>query len=298
MCGEPLTWCTLCPRACGAERSAHTGTGRCHVGTAPVVARAALHFGEEPCISGTRGSGTVFFCGCALGCVFCQNAAISSGPEMGKPLTRDALGAVFARLAEQGAHNINLVTASHVVPAVAEALRAHPPGIPVVWNTSGYETAEALALLDGRVDVYLPDFKYADEATARLCADAPDYPAVAMHAIEAMRRQTGPAVFDENGLLVRGTLVRHLVLPGLSGASMRALSMLRDALPTDVPLSLMGQYTPCAEALRIPGLDRPLLFREYRRVVAQMRTLGFDGYVQDLSASGETMIPTWDQTGL
>ncbi len=290
--------CSICPRRCGAVREPLRGEGVCGMGTLSVVARAALHFGEEPCITGEQGSGTVFFAGCALHCVFCQNAAISRGHAVGQPLSIEALGGVFASLRDQGAHNINLVTATHFAPAVAEALRRFPPGIPVVYNCGGYESPETLEMLSGLVDVYLPDFKYADAETARLCANAPDYPEVALAAIREMRRQTGPCVFDADGMLTRGTIVRHLVLPGLTGASMRALAMLRDALPDDVPVSLMGQYTPYGAAKGIPGLDRAVTAKEYRRVRAQMAALGFPGYVQDLGASGTEMIPAWDETGV
>jgi putative pyruvate formate lyase activating enzyme len=274
------------------------GKGRCGVGALPVVARAALHFGEEPCITGTRGSGTVFFCGCPLHCAYCQNAEISESGAHGRVLSIEALGEVFARLAAQGAHNINLVTAGHFLPAVAEALRRYPPGIPVVYNSSGYETIEALRLLEGLVDIYLPDFKYADADLAAQLSDAPDYPEVALAAITEMRRQTGAEVVDAEGLMRRGTLVRHLVLPGLTGASMRALALLRDALPPDVRLSLMGQYTPHGRAAAMPGLDRPLGIKAYRMVAAQMRALGFGGYLQSPEASGAAMIPAWDGTGL
>lgn len=274
------------------------GWGRCRAGTLPVVARAALHFGEEPCLSGTRGSGTVFFCGCALGCVFCQNSEISRGMAHGKTLTVDGLGAVFAALQGQGAHNINLVTAGHFAPALAEVLAKYPPDIPVVYNASGYESVETIGMLAGLVDVFLPDFKYADAETARVCAEAPDYSEVALRAIAAMRAQTGEAVFDAEGMLARGTWVRHLVLPGLTGASMRALTMLRDTLPGDVRVSLMGQYTPYGRAKGIKGLDRPLSRREYGRVAAHMRAIGLDGYLQWPDASGTEMIPAWDGTGL
>lgn len=290
--------CSLCPRACAAPRAADQGEGFCGVGTTPIVARAALHLGEEPCISGTRGSGTVFFCGCALGCVFCQNEAISRDGSLGLPADAQTLGGIWASLRAQGAHNINLVTGGHFLPAIAQALRRHPPGIPVVYNSSGYETVQALAALHGLVDIYLPDFKYADADIARTLAQAPDYPEVALAAIAEMRRQTGPAVFSEAGLMLRGTLVRHLVLPGLAGASMRALSRLRDALPPDIAVSLMGQYTPCGAARSMPGLDRPLLPREYARVRAHMQALGFPGYVQAPQASGTEMIPRWDLTGI
>jgi len=268
------------------------------MGALPVVARAAPHFGEEPCISGTRGSGAIFFRGCGLGCVFCQNSEISRGQGPGRRVTAEELGGVFADLRGQGVHNINLVTASHVTPAVAEALRKYPPGIPVVFNCGGYELPDTLRLLEGLVDVYLPDFKYADRDTARLCAGAPDYPEAAIAAIQTMCSQAGPARYDGEGTMTRGVLVRHLVLPGLSGASMAALSMLRDALPGDVPVSLMSQYTPYGRAKEVPGLDRPLLRREYRRVAAHMRVLGFDGYVQGMEAVGTEMIPEWEITAV
>ena len=287
--------CVLCPRRCGGARTELGGTGTCRAGMLPVIGRAALHFGEEPCITGRRGSGTVFFCGCPLGCVFCQNSEISHGATKGRVVTVEALGGIFRRLREQGAGNINLVTASHFAPAVAEALRKFPPGIPVVYNCGGYESMETLRLLEGLVDVYLPDFKYGDADTARLCANAPDYPETALAAILEMRRQTGPETLDAEGLMTRGTLVRHLVLPGLSGASMGALSMLRDALPGDVRLSLMSQYTPWGAAKEVKGLDRPLLPREYRRVAAHMRALGFLGYTQQMEAAGTEMIPEWNE---
>lgn len=295
MSGAP---CRICPRACGAMREARAGGGPCRAGTEPVVARAALHFGEEPCICGTRGSGTVFFCGCPLGCVFCQNEAISTGTAAGHPLDAKGLGRVFASLVAQGAHNINLVTAGHFLPTVAQALRAFPPGVPVVYNSSGYETAQVLAQLDGLVDVYLPDFKFATPRLAQTLAGAPDYPQVALVAIAEMLRQTGPVQMEPSGLMRRGTLVRHLVLPGLTGASMRALSMLHDAFSGQILISLMGQYTPCGKARAIAGLDRPLLGREYARVQAHMQALGFSGYVQPPEASGADMIPQWDLTGV
>lgn len=289
--------CELCPRQCGAPRSAHGGEGLCGMGTVPVIARAAPHYGEEPCISGERGSGAIFFCGCPLGCVFCQNAEISREGAPGIPMPPAMLGALFADLRAQGVHNINLVTASHVVPAVARALRESPPGIPVVYNSSGYETERTLRMLQGLVDIYLPDYKYADADTARICAGAPDYPETALRAVTRMRRQTGEARYDAQGLMLRGTMVRHLVLPGLTGMSMRALNRLDAALPKDVPISLMGQYTPYGKALQIKGLDRPLLAREYRRVAAHLRALKRPGYIQSLRAQGTEMIPVWDWAG-
>lgn len=286
--------CDLCPRMCHAERTLETGSGRCGMGTLPTIARAAPHFGEEPCISGTRGSGAVFFCGCPLGCIFCQNESISRPGARAKRVDAQQLADVFTALCAQGVHNLNLVTAGHFAPTVAQALRLAKPSVPVVYNSGGYERVETLRMLEGLVDVYLPDYKFADAALARLCCDADDYPQVALAAIAEMRRQTGPAEFDEEGMLVRGTLVRHLVLPGCAGASMQALSALVDAGLDDLPVSLMAQYTPCGRARQVPGLDRPVSTSTYRRVAAHMRWLGLDGYTQAVASSGESSIPEWD----
>lgn len=203
--------CTLCPRMCGAERTETRGEGFCRMPAGPVVARAGLHMWEEPVISGTRGSGTVFFSGCTLGCVFCQNHEISA-QGVGKPVTVEHLGEIFRELIRQGAHNINLVTPGHFAPWVARALEPALP-VPVVCNTGGYERVETLRLLEGKVQVYLPDMKYALEEPARQLSGAGDYPAAARAAIREMFRQVGPWEIRE-GLLVRGVLIRHLVLPG------------------------------------------------------------------------------------
>ena len=291
-----MSGCLLCPRRCGAERSAHEGRGVCGVGTLPRIARAALHMWEEPCISGTRGSGAVFFSGCGLRCVFCQNEAISHGGQ-GQDVTPARLAEIFRELEEQGAHNINLVTAAQFVPAVIEALTMYRPQIPIVYNSSGYESVETLRLLEGWVDVYLPDFKYIDPAMARLLSGAADYPDVAMAAIGEMLRQTGPAQYDESGLMLRGTQIRHLVLPGLTGDSMRILTTIADEFP-GAPVSLMGQYTPFGRALEMPGLNRRLKKKEYDRVLAHMRAIGLPGYAQELSAADAAFVPAFDGTGV
>ena len=291
-----MSGCLLCPRRCGAERSAHEGRGVCGVGTLPRIARAALHMWEEPCISGTRGSGAVFFSGCGLRCVFCQNEAISHGGQ-GQDVTPARLAEIFRELEEQGAHNINLVTAAQFVPAVLEALTMYRPQIPIVYNSSGYESVETLRLLEGWVDVYLPDFKYIDPAMARLLSGAADYPDVAMAAIGEMLRQTGPAQYDESGLMLRGTQIRHLVLPGLTGDSMRILTTIADEFP-GTPVSLMGQYTPFGRALEMPGLNRRLKKKEYDRVLAHMRAIGLPGYAQELSAADAAFVPAFDGTGV
>lgn len=288
--------CTLCPRNCGAERTAESGAGVCRMGTQPKIARAALHMWEEPCISGTRGSGAVFFSGCGLRCVFCQNEAISQQGE-GKIVTPARLAEIFRELETQGAHNINLVTAAHFVPAVLEALSLYRPNIPIVYNSSGYESIETLRMLSGVVDIYLPDYKYIDPNMAAMLSGARDYPDVAFAAIAEMIRQTGAPVYDENGMMQRGTLIRHLVLPGLTGDSMKILTRIRDEFP-GIPVSLMGQYTPCGRALSIPGMDRKIKKKEYARVLAHMEAIGLDGYRQELGSADGAFIPSFDETGV
>lgn len=288
--------CTLCPRNCGAERTAESGAGVCRMGTQPKIARAALHMWEEPCISGTRGSGAVFFSGCGLRCVFCQNEAISQQGE-GKIVTPARLAEIFRELEAQGAHNINLVTAAHFVPAVLEALSLYRPNIPIVYNSSGYESIETLRMLSGVVDIYLPDYKYIDPNMAAMLSAARDYPDVAFAAIAEMIRQTSAPVYDENGMMQRGTLIRHLVLPGLTGDSMKILTRIRDEFP-GIPVSLMGQYTPCGRALSMPGMDRKIKKKEYARVLAHMEAIGLDGYRQELGSADGAFIPSFDETGV
>ena len=288
--------CTLCPRNCGAERTAENGAGVCRMGTQPKIARAALHMWDEPCISGTRGSGAVFFSGCGLRCVFCQNEAISQQGE-GKIVTPARLAEIFRELEAQGAHNINLVTAAHFVPAVLEALSLYRPNIPIVYNSSGYESIETLRMLSGVVDIYLPDYKYIDPNMAAMLSGARDYPEVAFAAIAEMIRQTGAPVYDENGMMQRGTLIRHLILPGLTGDSMKILTRIRDEFP-GIPVSLMGQYTPCGRALSMPGMDRKIKKKEYARVLAHMEAIGLDGYRQELGSADGAFIPSFDETGV
>jgi len=288
--------CSLCPRNCRAERGDSAGGGVCGVGSLPKVARAGLHMWEEPCISGTRGSGAVFFSGCGLKCVFCQNEAISHGGE-GKVVSVERLAGIFRELEAAGAHNINLVTAAQFVPAVIAALKIYRPQIPIVYNSSGYESIETLRMLEGYVDIYLPDFKYIDPGMAKLLSGAADYPQVAMEAIREMARQTGAAVYDADGMMLSGTQIRHLVLPGLTGDSMRILTAIADEFP-GVPVSLMGQYTPFGRALSIPGMNRRVTKKEYRRVLAHMDAIGLPGYRQELTSADAQYVPAFDGTGV
>ena len=289
--------CTLCPRRCGALREAETGNGFCGMGADAVVARAALHFWEEPCLSGTRGSGAVFFTGCPLKCAFCQNFEISAQRKTGARLAPEELSRVFRKLVEQGAHNLNLVTATHFVPAVIEALSLWKPPVPVVYNCGGYETVDTLRLLEGRVDVYLPDLKYADPALSRRLSGAADYPEVSRAAVLEMVRQTGPAVCGADGTLRRGTLVRHLMLPGHTRDSIAVLDWIAGHLP-GVPVSLMAQYVPCGRADRFPELGRRITEREYEKVQDRLFALGLDGYVQERASAKKDFIPPFDLTGV
>ena len=288
--------CTLCPRGCGAERGETEGHGVCGVGALPKIARAGLHMWEEPCISGTRGSGAVFFSGCGLRCIFCQNEAISHGGA-GAYVSIERLAEIFRELEMQGAHNINLVTAAQFAPQVIRALDLYRPKIPIVYNSSGYETIETLRMLEGYVDVYLPDFKYIDPRMAKLLSGAEDYPEVAQAAIHEMLRQTGPAVYDADGMMLRGTQIRHLVLPGLTGDSMRILSLIADEFP-GAAVSLMGQYVPFGKALDMPGMNRRLKKKEYERVLSHMELIGLTGYRQELSSASEAFVPAFDGTGV
>ena len=288
--------CTLCPRQCGARRETETGEGVCHSGTAARIARAAPHFWEEPPISGERGSGAVFFTGCALGCVFCQNQAISRGGPIGRLVSPEELAGIFQALEGQGVHNINLVTGAHFVPAIREALTIRKPAVPVVWNTSGYETVESLRLLEGLVDIYLPDLKYLDAVMGLVMARAPNYTAVAVAAIREMLRQVGPLELGPDGLARRGVLIRHLILPGHTGDSLRILELLAEEFP-GAPVSLMAQYVPPDSLPPDPvfrGLDRRITRRELEKVQDRLFALGMDGFVQDLASASDKYVPEFD----
>lgn len=292
--------CTLCPRCCGADR--RTETGRCGAGNTLRAARAALHRWEEPCISGedpARGSGTVFFCGCTLGCVFCQNGSISHGGE-GQEITVRRLSEIFLELQAQGAYNINLVTPTQYLPWIEEALRlcGDRISVPVLYNTGGYEREETLRRLEGKVQIYLPDLKYYDCTLSARYSAAPDYFAVASLALREMFRQVGAVRFDENGILQSGMVVRHLVLPGAFRDSLRLLDWLAEEFdPEAIRLSIMSQYTPPAD-IAIRELQRPVFTYEYRKVCEHAAELGFLGYTQQRSSADAAYTPPFDGTGL
>lgn len=289
--------CKLCPRQCGADRSESKGI--CRVGEGVRVARAAPHFGEEPCISGVKGSGAVFFAGCSLGCVYCQNYLLSRGLE-GSDITVEQLADIFRRLEENGVHNLNLVTGTQFVPQIIEALERAKPTIPVAWNSSGYETVETVEALAPYVSIWMPDYKYALSETAKKYSHAPDYPEVARSAIERMVELAGPIDMDGDGLLRRGVVIRHLVLPGQVENSRRVIRWVdREFLPGEILFSLMAQYTPCGRAAQYPEINRMLLEEEWDAVLQSLQESDIeDGYVQELSAAGEEQIPAFDGTGV
>lgn len=293
-----LQKCTLCPRQCGVDREDDTPSrGVCGMPALPTAARAALHFGEEPCISGLNGSGTVFFSGCSLSCVFCQNREISH-LKRGKTVSIDRLCDIFKELEDQGAHNINLVNPTHFASAIREALMRYRPSIPVLYNTGGYERVETLKSLEGLIDIYLPDLKYlSSELSARL-SGAKDYPDFATAAILEMVRQTGSPILDENGMMKRGTMVRHLVLPGYTNQSIEVLKWLAQH-KDKLWVSIMFQYTPITEVPGAPSLSRTLTKRECEKIWDVVDALGLtDGYVQERESSGTGMIPSFDLTGV
>jgi len=264
---------------------------------APVVARAALHMWEEPPISGANGSGTVFFSGCSLNCVFCQNEEISQR-DVGKSVTVEQLRESCLRLIEQGAHNINFVNSTHYAHVLMKLLE-EPFAVPVVWNTGGYERVETLRGLEGKVDIYLPDLKYLSANLAEELSGAADYPEFAPAAIQEMVRQTGRPVFDEQGLLKRGTVIRHLILPGRLEESKRVMDWVAANFASgEVLFSLMSQYTPYGKARIMPGLDRPLRRSEARAAESYMAALGLQGFAQEGGAAKESFIPTFDLTGV
>ncbi|HWP79007.1 MAG TPA: radical SAM protein [Candidatus Acidoferrum sp.] len=281
--------CTLCPRMCGADRA--LSPGRCGVTSTLRVARAAPHMWEEPCISGEKGSGAVFFSGCSLGCAYCQNRKISRG-QAGRAMTVEALAGAFRQLEAEGVHNLNLVTPTHYQPQIIEALRMTRPKIPVVWNTGGYELARRVAELEGLVQVWLPDFKYMDAGLAGRYSAAPDYPDFAKSAIAEMVRQRPQVVFDGDGMMTGGVMVRHLVLPGHTEDSKRIVRYLFETYGDKIYLSVMNQFTP---NVGCPELSRPVTEKEYDEVVGYALTLGVTkAFIQEGDTVGESFIPEFE----
>lgn len=288
--------CTLCPRQCGVDRT-NGELGFCRQPAKLFAARAAAHYWEEPVISGSYGSGAVFFSGCTLKCVFCQNGTISQ-ENLGKEISSTHLREIFLRLIEDGVQNINLVTPTHFLPSILPALSPKLP-VPVVYNCGGYERVETLKELEGLIDIYLPDMKYSDPSLAGKLSHAPDYVSVAQAAITEMYRQVGSAVIEDEQLR-RGMLVRHLILPGYLDNTLGVLDWFAEAFPNgDVLFSLMSQYVPMGKAKALPPLDRVITEAEYDAAVSYLDFLGIQtGYTQDFSAASEAYIPDFSFEGL
>lgn len=285
--------CNYCPRGCKIERDDEKSNGFCGSGNLPKLARVGAHFWEEPCISGTKGSGTVFFSNCTLRCAFCQNYEISALGK-GRIISIQALADEYKKLEESGVHNINLVSATQYLDAVIKSLEIYKPKIPVIYNCGGYESVETVKRLEGYVDIFLPDFKYADDGLALKYSKAPNYTDTALKAIEQMLFQTKNNIFDENNLIQRGVIIRHLILPNHTKNSIAVLKLIKENFKTNVLVSLMGQYLPCGRASDFEKLNRKLTKREYEKVFYVMSELGLDGYCQKLKSADKDYIPQWD----
>lgn len=298
ICYTEAMICNLCPHECGVDRS--VTPGRCGAPDGLKAALACPFFFEEPPISGRRGCGAVFFSHCNLSCVFCQNHEISAG-GFGKEITDQRLAEILAHLAEQEVHTINLVSPTPYADRIARVLAdvRRRPMPPVVWNSNGYEKSETLALLAGLVDVYLPDLKYLSGQAGRRCSGVEDYPAAATAAIGQMKRQVGDLVLDENGVAVRGLMIRHLVLPGMVDESKRVLLWIAEQLGPQTHVSIMSQYYPTHRAHRVPGLDRPVWPAEYEEVCRYAISLGFEnGWFQEEGTPDPEFTPRFDLRGI
>lgn len=298
--GKMMSACTLCPRECHVDRSSGK-KGFCGMDGTIYLARAALHMWEEPCISGTKGSGAVFFSGCGLRCCFCQNHDIAIGSR-GLEVSVERLGEIFLELKEKGAANINLVTGAHYVPQIIEALklaRMQGMDLPVVYNSSGYEKLETLKLLEGYVDIYLPDLKYMEPDLAQKFSHAPDYVERAKAAIKEMVRQSGSCQFGEDGYIRRGTIVRHLILPGHTKNSRKVLRYLHETYGEEIYISIMNQYTPVREFGEFKELNRKVTKREYEKVLDTAVEMGIqNGFIQEGETASESFIPEFDYEGV
>jgi putative pyruvate formate lyase activating enzyme len=290
-----MSSCSICPRECGADREIQKGA--CGCGKYPVIARAALHFWEEPCISGTKGSGAIFFSGCNLHCLFCQNREISRN-EKGRTFDFRGLADIMLRMQELGAHNVNLVTPAPHVPVLAQSITAAKKDglrIPIVYNTNAYEKTETLRLLRGLVDIYLPDLKYVGREVSGRYSKAPDYFEYAAPAVLEMYDQCGTLELSDDGIAKRGLLIRHLVLPGSLDETRRVLDHISENLPKNTAISLMGQYTPIGQPLPAP-LNRTLTKREYERALGYCVSLGLENvFIQSRESCGSGFVPDFDQ---
>lgn len=287
--------CNSCPRKCNIDRTQSFGV--CGVPTEYKIARAALHFWEEPCISGDRGSGTVFFSGCSLKCVYCQNYEISKN-AFGKTVSEDRLIEIFKELEAQDAHNINLVNPTHYSLQLFDTLKKYKPLIPVVWNTGGYDCADILQKGNSLVDIYLTDIKYVSESVSKKYSGAEDYFSVASKAVLEMQRQVKENIFDDNGIMQKGLIIRHLVLPGNVSQAIKVMDWVKANLPEDTIISLMSQYTPCGKANEYPTINRNLSEREYDMVLHHAEKLCLENvFIQELDSSSTEFIPDFNLHG-
>lgn len=292
--------CTLCPRNCGADRTSGK-TGYCSADNTIKIAKASLHFWEEPVLSGTSGSGTVFFSGCPLRCIYCQNAKIAL-LKTGKEISVSRLCDIFFELEEKGAHNINFVTPTHYSTQIIKAIelaKAKNFSLPFVYNTSGYEKCETLKNLSGLIDIYLPDFKYINSKTAQNYSNAPDYPEIAKNAISEMFRQVGKITFSENNMAKSGLICRHLVLPGHIIEAKQIIKYLYTTFKDDIFISIMNQYTPMSDFKSFPNLSRKISEREYKSVTDYAVSLGVkNAFIQYGDTAKESFIPDFDLSGV
>lgn len=298
-----MTLCYVCPHRCGVDRPENMADtngcfGSCGVGLAPIVARAGLHMWEEPIISGTKGSGTVFFSGCNLHCVFCQNYDISHN-GFGKEITIARLKEIYHELIAKGAHNINLVTPTHFTEAVLQSLD-EPLPVPVVYNTSGFETQDTLRRLKGKVQIYLPDLKYSDDIAAIKYSNAPNYFRTATEAIKEMYRQVGDYHIGDDGIMTKGVIIRHLIMPGMLENSKRIIDWVASTFkPGQVMFSLMHQYVPCGRAADYPEINRKVTDAEYKELENYLMASTIeDGFVQEGDSACEDFIPCFDGSGV
>lgn len=289
--------CNLCPRKCNAQRDDYTNiNGFCQMPLLPKVARAQLHFWEEPCISGEKGSGTIFFSGCSLKCVYCQNGKISAD-NFGKIITVERLAEIFRELEEKGAHNINLVSPTHYIHSIIKALEIYKPSIPIVYNSSGYENVESLKMLSGYIDIYLIDFKYFDNQKALRYSNAPNYCDVVKKALLEAYNQQDECLF-ENGIMQKGLIVRHLLLPQSTNDAIAIFDWVRENLD-GAYFSIMSQYVPMNKALSMPPINRKVTQREYEKVLDYICGTDFSNvYIQERKSSDEKFIPEFDMEGI
>ena len=287
--------CTQCPRNCGIDRKINSGF--CRMPEEPIVARAGLHFWEEPCISGTKGSGTVFFSGCSLKCVFCQNGEISHR-LFGKQISVERLADIFKELENMGAHNINLVNPTHYVHAIKQAVDIYKPNIPFVYNSGGYDTVETIEIASQFVDIFLMDMKYFADSRAEKYSKAIDYPIVCQNAILKCADIIKENIFDDEGIMKKGLIIRHLILPQGTNDAINVVNWINNNVPWSV-LSLMGQYTPCGDLIDFKEINRKITRREYDKVLSFAEDTNIEIiYTQELNSSGQQFIPSFDLSGV